>query len=135
MAELNAQLILGRTASAETEARLQQLNRLLESDDGVTSAGEVLDSPLIQRLREQQTQVERRVAELTAEYGPAHPRMIQLKAEAEDLESNIAAEVNKVAKGLENEVACKFAAVRIGVTKRTHGGCQRQGNPASCSGT
>ena len=111
MAELNAQLILGRTASAETEARLQQLNRLLESDDGVTSAGEVLDSPLIQRLREQQTQVERRVAELTAEYGPAHPRMIQLKAEAEDLESNIAAEVNKVAKGLENEVAIGRARV------------------------
>jgi len=111
MAELNAQLILGRTASAEAEARLQQLKRLLESDDGVTSAGEVLDSPLIQRLREQQTQVERRVAELTAEYGPAHPRMIQLKAEAEDLESNIAAEVNKVAKGLENEVAIGRARV------------------------
>ena len=112
MAELNAQLILARTARAEAEARLQQLTRLLESDDGVSSAGEVLDSLLIQRLREQQTQVERRVAELAAEYGPSHPRMIQLKAEAEDLESNIAAEVNKVAKGLENEVAIARARAR-----------------------
>jgi exopolysaccharide transport family protein len=105
MAELNAQLILARAASAEAEVRLQQLARLLDSDDGVATASEVLDSPLIQRLREQQTQVERRVAELAAEYGPSHPRMIQLNAEAEDLESNIAAEVNKIAKGLENEVA------------------------------
>lgn len=105
MAELNAQLILTRAATAEAEARLQQLSLLLESEDGVSTASEVLDSPLIQSLREQQAQVERRVAELAAEYGPSHPRMIQLRAEAEDLESNITAEVNKIARGLENEVA------------------------------
>lgn len=105
MAELNAQLILTRAATAEAEARLQQLSLLLESEDGVSTASEVLDSPLIQSLREQQAQVERRVAELAAEYGPSHPRMIQLHAEAEDLESNITAEVNKIARGLENEVA------------------------------
>lgn len=105
MAELNAQLILARAATAESEARLEQLFLLLESEDGVTTASEVLDSPLIQRLREQQAQVERRVAELAAEYGPSHPRMIQLRAEAEDLESNIGNEVNKIVRGLENEVA------------------------------
>ncbi|MBT8078000.1 MAG: polysaccharide biosynthesis tyrosine autokinase [Gammaproteobacteria bacterium] len=109
IAELNGQLVLARAAEAEARARLRQLSSLISSEDGVASASEVLDSALIQRLKEQQTEVERRVAELSAEYGPSHPRMIQLQAEAQDLAQRIDSEVNKVVRNLSNEVAIAAA--------------------------
>jgi len=109
MAELNGQLVLARAATAQARARLRQVSGLIDSPDGISSANEVLDSTLIQRLKEQQAQIERRVAELAAEYGPAHPRMIQLRAEQEDLQASIAAEVDKIAASLRNEVAIAAA--------------------------
>lgn len=109
IAELNGQLVLARASEAEARARLRQLSSLIDSPDGVATASEVLDSPLIQRLKEQQTEVERRVAELSTEYGLSHPRMIQLQAEAEDVAQRIDAEVNKVVRNLSNEVAIAAA--------------------------
>jgi uncharacterized protein involved in exopolysaccharide biosynthesis len=73
LVELNTQLVMARTARAEAEARLRQTRRLVDTAGGVGSASEVLDSPLIQRLREQEIEVERRVAELSSELGePRH---------------------------------------------------------------
>ncbi len=109
IAELNGQLVLARTAEAEAKARLRQLSLLINSPDGVATASEVLDSELIQRLKEAQSEIERRVAELSAEYGPSHPRMIQLRAEAADAAAKIDAEVNKVVRNLSNEVAIASA--------------------------
>jgi len=109
IAELNGQLVMARAAEAEAQARLQQLSNLINSPNGVSSASEVLNSPLIQHLKEQQSQVERRVAELSVEYGPLHPTMIQLQAEAQDLTSKIDSEVNKVVQNLSNEVAIASA--------------------------
>jgi succinoglycan biosynthesis transport protein ExoP len=104
LVELNTQLIMARTAHAEANARLQQTLRLVDTAGGVGSASEVLDSPLIQRLREQESEVERRVAELSSELGELHPRMVQLRAEALDLQTRIKAEVNKIVTGLQNQV-------------------------------
>jgi capsular exopolysaccharide synthesis family protein len=102
--ELNTQLVMARTARAEAEARLQQTRRLVDSAGGAGSASEVLDSPLIQRLREQEVEVERRVAELSSELGELHPRMVQLRAEALDLQARIEKEVNKIVTAQQNQV-------------------------------
>ncbi len=100
---LNTQVILAQAARAEAKARLQQVRELV-SAAGVDSAAEVLQSPLIQRLREQEALVERKVAELSGEYGERHPTMINAHAEVRDLRNMIQREVNKIVKGLENEV-------------------------------
>lgn len=104
LGELNTQLVMARTARAEAEARLQQVRRLARTRNGASTTIEVLDSPLIQRLREQEAEVERRVAELSSELGPKHPRMVQLRAEAKDLSDRIDAEIGKIVAGLQNEV-------------------------------
>ncbi len=104
LSELNTQLILARTARAEAKARFQQVQVLVSSAGSVNSAAEVLQSALIQNLREQEAEVERKVAELSGEYGERHPTMINARAEARDLENKIRTEVNKIVKGLENEV-------------------------------
>ena len=90
--ELNTQLVLARSERAEASARLSTLY-------------EVLNSPLIQRLREQESEVERKVAESSSEYGERHPKMVQLRAEAEDFKARIDAEIDKIVAGLRNQVA------------------------------
>lgn len=112
LVELNTQLVMARTARAEAEARLRQTRRLVDTAGGVGSASEVLDSPLIQRLREQEVEVERRVAELSSELGELHPRMVQLRAEALDLQTRIKSEVNKIVTGLQNQVDISRARER-----------------------
>jgi len=105
LAELNSQLIMARTERAEAEARLQSARRLARTPGGVSTTSDVLNSPLIQRLREQQAEVERRVAELSSELGDRHPRMVQLRAEAKDIEARIESEVDKIVAGLRNRVS------------------------------
>lgn len=105
MVELNTQLIEARSARAEAEAELQQVRLLVNSPGGVDTSSQVLKSPLIQRLREQQVSVERRVAELSSELGEKHPQMVQLRADAADLHARIDAEIAKIVTGLENQVS------------------------------
>jgi succinoglycan biosynthesis transport protein ExoP len=103
ISELNTQLILARTKKAEALARLDQVERLLASDGGLNTAAEVLNSPLVQRLREQEAQVIRKMSELESRYGPRHPQMIKVNAELRDLRLSIEREVKKIAQALKNE--------------------------------
>ena len=105
LSEINSQLIVSRAERAAVEARLLQIERLVGPDgQGIETASEVLSSPLIQQLRNQEAQVTRRLAELAIEYGPLHPRMLQVNAEIRDIRQRIAAEIGKITQGLENEV-------------------------------
>jgi len=105
LSEINTQLILSRSKKAEAEARLRQVKSLLKSEGGAESAIEVLSSPLISRLREQETEVLRKASEMANRYGARHPKMINIRAEIGDLKKKIKLEVSRIAKGLANEVA------------------------------
>ncbi len=108
--ELNTQLILASTSRAEAEARLAQARKLMASPGRGASTTEVLNSPLIQSLKQQQAEVERRAAELSVEHGEKHPKMINIRAEQSDIGRKIRAEIGKIVQGLENEV--RVARVR-----------------------
>ena len=104
ISELNAQLVVERAKGAEAEARLRQVERLLNDPGGARAVSKVLQSELIQALREQQADVDRRGAELAQEYGEKHPMLINIRAEAENLRQKIADEVDRLVQGLRNEV-------------------------------
>lgn len=76
----------------------------MSSSGDLASAAEVLSSPLIQRLRDQEAQVIRKVSELDSRYGERHPKMIKAKAELKDLRKSIEREVQKIAQSLKNEM-------------------------------
>jgi capsular exopolysaccharide synthesis family protein len=105
VSELNAQYIVERTRVAEAEARLRQAEKLLGSSRDIETAGEVLSSVTIRDLRREETEVERRVAELSNEYGERHPRMINARAELIDVRDKIRLEISKIIQSLRNEVA------------------------------
>jgi len=104
LSEINTQLVLASSERAEAEARLQQVERLVRSRRDVSAVAQVLASPLIQRLHEQESELIRREGELSSEYGPKHPRMINLRAEIRDLRRKISGEVDKIIQGLKGEV-------------------------------
>lgn len=110
--QVSTQLVMARATRAEAAARLGQVQVLLESESGAITASEVLDSPLIQRLRAQQTELQGRVGELSAELGDQHPRMLQLRAEAREIQAEIDTEIAKIVTGLKNQLAVAEARVR-----------------------
>lgn len=104
ISELSAQLIVARTARAEAEAKLSQVRRLVQLQGGAGAAADVLDSPIIQALVEQESTVKREAAALADEFGDRHPRMISARAALRDVQAKIAAEVGKIVQKLENDV-------------------------------
>lgn len=112
LSQLNSQLIIARAERVEVEARLAQLRRLLESGGrGVETASEVLSSTLIQTLRAQEAEALSRVSQLAVEYGPKHPRMLQVTAELDEIRERIRIEIERIIVGLEQEA--EFADARV----------------------
>ncbi len=104
MADVNNQLIEARGQTSQAEARLSSVQKMIHSKEGIDGAADVLASPLIQHLREQEAEVRSNEAEMASKYGELHPKMINARAEYNDLEKKIKEEVMHVVQGLENEV-------------------------------
>ncbi|MGF1607962.1 MAG: GumC family protein [Kiloniellales bacterium] len=104
VSQLNTQLVAERARRAEAEARLRQVQSLVATD-GVSTASDVMNAPMIQNLRQQETQIERRMAELSQEFGERHPTMVNIRAELADIRSKLKSEINRIVQSLRNEVA------------------------------
>ena len=125
--KLEAELGESRTRRAEADARFNQVQSLLKDKSGdasVESAAAVLDSPLIQRLREQETQIVRSLSALSTQLRPGHPRMALAQNELTDLRKKIRVEVDKIVRNLENEL--DIAKVRENNLRREVASLERQ---------
>ncbi|MEL6978558.1 MAG: polysaccharide biosynthesis tyrosine autokinase [Pseudomonadota bacterium] len=100
LAQLNSAMIQARANLAEVEARNGQVQAAAES-----GAAGLLESRLIQSLREQEASARRRQAELAIRYGDKHPRMINARAELSDIRAAIRAESQKIRRGISNELS------------------------------
>lgn len=107
-ARLSASLAEARAARADAEARHQRLRQALK--EAPAAVGEVLASPVVHRLREQEAQVVRTLADLSARYGPRHPKLAETQAELDDLRGQITAEAARIADGVADEA--RVARVR-----------------------
>ncbi|MGE3933631.1 MAG: polysaccharide biosynthesis tyrosine autokinase [Rhodospirillaceae bacterium] len=101
VADLNAKLVDARATRAEVESRYSQMRRQLGEPRGYESVPEVLSSPLIQRLREQQIAIDRQLADLGQTLGDRHPRMQSLRADLRDLETQIGTEIRRIVRSVE----------------------------------
>ncbi|MEJ0062055.1 MAG: hypothetical protein WDO70_02330 [Alphaproteobacteria bacterium] len=101
--QINSQLVEARAIRAQAEARLRGVQDMVRTPRGANASGDVLASQLIQRLREQESEVRRKLAEMTNRYGERHPQIINQKEELRDIQSRIAEEVGKIVQGLANE--------------------------------
>lgn len=103
MTELNTQLIVAQTAKAEADSRLGEAQSLRRTGVDSQSVPQVLQSPLIQQLKAQQSEADRRLADLSGSLGPQHPRVISAKAEISEIRAKVNAEVARIIESLRHE--------------------------------
>lgn len=69
----------------------------------------VMRNPFVQRLKEAESEAEKKVADLSAKHGPEHPRMVQAQAELKQARENTRREVETVVTSLKNEYELALA--------------------------
>jgi polysaccharide biosynthesis transport protein len=110
LGDLNAQLAAARAQKADAEAKAKMIREMLRSGQPIESS-DVLNSELIRRLSEQRVTLRAQLAEQSATLLDNHPRIIELKAQIADLDKQIRAEADTVARSFENDA--KLAGARV----------------------
>jgi capsular exopolysaccharide synthesis family protein len=106
---VGSQLALARSKRADAEARLRELEGSTADGSGAATISEVLGSGLIQNLRQQEAEIERRVSELSQNLGRSHPDLLSARAELGEIRAKIETETQKIVQKLKNEVTAATA--------------------------
>jgi len=111
LSELNTQIILAEAQRAEIQARAKSIRDLLARTGSVASSSEVLNSSLIQRLRERQITLRGNLADLSTTYLPNHPRVVAVRSQLDGLNRQVRSEALKIVSGLEQQSKVSTARV------------------------
>ncbi|WP_186399000.1 exopolysaccharide transport family protein [Stappia sp. P2PMeth1] len=103
LGEIGTQLSDARAAQSQAEARAKLIRAQLSGGGSLDGMQDVLNSQLIQRLRERQVELQARIAELSTTLLPNHPQLRALRSQLDDFDRQIRQEAGRVAAGLENE--------------------------------
>jgi exopolysaccharide transport family protein len=101
-AEINAQLIVARAQAVEKKAKYEQARGILESGK-IESVAEIMQSPVIASLRQQEAQAAREEADSLTHYGREHPAIIKIRAQRNDLRRQIGVEVSRLVSTLRTD--------------------------------
>ena len=112
LSDLNARYLVAQSERAEIQTRYRQVKRALEGSGPMEATADMLASPVVQQLLEQEALLDRKVAELSSRYGERHPKMIDARSELKDLRRKIRAEVTKIASALKGELEVARAGER-----------------------
>jgi uncharacterized protein involved in exopolysaccharide biosynthesis/Mrp family chromosome partitioning ATPase len=102
LTELSSQVSAARAQKADAEARARSIRDALRSGQSLDSA-DVATSELIRRLSEQRVTLKSQLAEQSSTLLPQHPRIKEMRAQIADLEHQIRAEGDRIARALERE--------------------------------
>jgi len=103
VSELSSHFAIAQAQRAEAEAQLQQANDAVRSS-GVGRCQRVLNSGLIQSLREKEAALMDTAAELSSRYGKDHPDIAAIRSQLETTRQKLGLEVDRVIDGLHNQV-------------------------------
>ena len=112
---MNHDLVEAQTTFATAQANLEAIRAFARAPGRMDSIPAILASPGIINLREQETVLLGREAELGARVGARHPDLVELRANIARLRDRIFEEVSLVARGVENEV--RVAEARVNALK------------------
>lgn len=115
MSQVAADVITARTKRLDAQSRLAEIQKsgVARNERDITTADnnimEVLQSPVVQQLRQQEGEALRREADLLTRFGDKHPKVIEVKAEIAAIRAKVQIEVGKIIDSLRNEVAIQQA--------------------------
>ena len=107
---INALLVAAQSDLAEKKANYDRVQALVRSGN-TADVSQVVASPLIVQLRSQEGYLIRQEADLSARYGPNHPKMIAIRTQKRDLESKVAQEAARVADSIASDLEVARAHV------------------------
>ena len=102
ISEMSSQIVVAQTAAAEAEARVNEIKSMLASG-AIDASSDVLNSPLIQSLKQAQVAAQRRLSELAATYLPNHPKMIGAQADLDNVNNQLMREALKIVDSLKSQ--------------------------------
>lgn len=103
LSELNAKLVGARADTAAARAAYEQVSQVQAGGGNLQTVPEVIKSPVITQLRNQQAVVAQKVAELASRYNNDHPEVVRGRAELRDINNSISAETGRIISNLKNE--------------------------------
>jgi polysaccharide biosynthesis transport protein len=110
LGDVNAQLAAARAQKADAEAKAKLIRDMLHSGVPIDSS-DILNSELIRHLAEQRVTLKAQLAEQSSTLLDDHPRIKELKAQIADLDQQIRAEAETIARSFENDA--KLAGARL----------------------
>jgi succinoglycan biosynthesis transport protein ExoP len=110
LTELSSQVSAARAQKADSEARAQLIRDALAAGRSLESL-DIANSELIRRLSEQRVTLRGQLAEQSSTLLPQHPRIKEMRAQIADLDQQIRAEGERLARSFENEA--KVAGARL----------------------
>jgi polysaccharide biosynthesis transport protein len=104
LADLNATLTKIRAERLAKQTIFDQLESFNSGSENVFSLPEVSGDPVIQNLRAQLIQQKTRRTEMSANYGPKHPKMIDIESGIKQTEEELASEVQRLSRSIQAEM-------------------------------
>ena len=104
MTELTNMQVDARAARKEREARLRYIRDLQSRGESLESLSEVLQSPYIVSLWQDESNLRRQEAELRGVYGDKHPAIQNIVAEEKKVQERVQVEIRRIVANLENEL-------------------------------
>lgn len=104
MVQTNQQLIELMSNRAQKEAQLQEINKVLQQGGRIETLPTVVQSSLIQRLRELEVTLAGREAEIAATLGDRSPDLVAVRSQRRGIQRRIQEEMANLTAGLQNEV-------------------------------
>jgi len=102
LAALNQELMAAEKTRTEARANLEQAQNLAKQGGKADDLPAVLQSPMILLLRGKQADMEREAADLAAKYTEKHPKRRAIRAQINDVNAKVRAEIKRIVGGLRN---------------------------------
>ncbi|HEY1546095.1 MAG TPA: polysaccharide biosynthesis tyrosine autokinase [Xanthobacteraceae bacterium] len=103
--DLNNKLVDARAETAQARAKLDHVQKVAKSGGDAGAFDDALSSDVIAHLRAQYAEVAKNYADLSSRYGPRHPRVADVRAQLQDTQRQINAEVKRILEGTRNAYA------------------------------
>jgi polysaccharide biosynthesis transport protein len=114
---VQTQVLQAQADLAEREARYRQLQELRASGAPLDAIGNAINSETIRQLRAREAEIAQRQSELELRYLETHPAVQSVRAEREDINTQIQREIQRISINLGNEVS--VARARLGTLQNS----------------
>ena len=104
LSEVSTELSRLKAARSSAQAKVASIRAALDSGASLDVIPEVIDSRLIQNLREREATLRAQISDLNTTLLPNHPRMQALNSQLDDLNRQIRSAARNILESLENNV-------------------------------